>query len=180
MNYINTKTYVIILLLLLGCQSGSNTDYVPPTNEKEKQQKETMMEVNKRLVKKDSEIIESYVERVGWNMTETKTGLWYQIYEEGQGQKAKAGLNASIAYTVHLLDGTLCYKVNKENPKTFKIGQGGVEAGLEEGILMLREGSKARFIMPPHLAHGLLGDENKIPSRAIIIYDVTLLSLSEK
>jgi FKBP-type peptidyl-prolyl cis-trans isomerase len=52
-----------------------------------------------------------------------------------------------------------------------------VESGLEEGILLLREGDKAKFILPPHLAHGLLGDDNKIPARSIIVYDLELLSL---
>ena len=42
---------------------------------------------------------------------------------------------------------------------------------------MLKKGSKARFILPPHLAHGLIGDENRIPARAIIIYDIEVLSI---
>jgi FKBP-type peptidyl-prolyl cis-trans isomerase len=54
-----------------------------------------------------------------------------------------------------------------------------VESGLEEGILLLQEGDKARFIMPPHLAHGLIGDRDKIPARATIIYDLELVSLSD-
>ena len=43
----------------------------------------------------------------------------------------------------------------------------------------MHEGDKARFIMPPHLAHGLLGDNHKIPARAIIIYEVELIKLDE-
>jgi FKBP-type peptidyl-prolyl cis-trans isomerase len=69
--------------------------------------------------------------------------------------------------------------VDNDDPKTFLIGQGGVESGLEEGILLLQEGDKARFIMPPHLAHGLIGDRDKIPARATIIYDLELVSLSD-
>jgi FKBP-type peptidyl-prolyl cis-trans isomerase len=34
--------------------------------------------------------------------------------------------------------------------------------------------------MPPHLAHGLLGDENKIPPRSVIVYDLHLIDVSEK
>ena len=62
---------------------------------------------------------------------------------------------------------------------SFKVGFGGVESGLEEGVLLLRTGDKARFIMPPHLAHGLIGDGDCIPMRAIIIYDVELVRVSE-
>lgn len=167
-----------VFLLLISCKSKEG-DHVPPSSDGGEKKKETMMEINKYLVKKDSEIIESYVNRVGWDMTETESGLWYEIYDAGAGKEAKTGMQATISYTVKLLDGTVCYEVSEENPKSFLIGQGGVESGLEEGILLLQEGDKARFIMPPHLAHGLIGDDDKIPSRATIIYDLTLISLSE-
>ena len=62
--------------------------------------------------------------------------------------------------------------------KQFRIGQGGVESGLEEGVLLLlHEGDKATFIMPPHLAHGLPGDGNRIPARSIIVYEVELVKV---
>jgi FKBP-type peptidyl-prolyl cis-trans isomerase len=33
--------------------------------------------------------------------------------------------------------------------------------------------------MPPYLAHGILGDENKIPPRSIIVYDVEVLEIAD-
>ncbi len=48
------------------------------------------------------------------------------------------------------------------------------ETGKHE-VEMMREGEKARFIIPPHLAYGLLGDEKQIPARSIIVYEVELL-----
>jgi len=59
----------------------------------------------------------------------------------------------------------------------FEVGHGGVENGLEEGILMMKNKEKYRFIMPPHKAHGLLGDLNKIPARSTIIYYVEVLDI---
>ena len=171
--------FTFCVMFFISC-SNRKENHIPPSTDEKNDKKETMMEVNKYLVKKDSEIIESYVERLGWDMNETASGLWYEIYHKGSGRKANSGMEATISYTIKLLDGTLCYEVTSENPKTFLIGQGGVESGLEEGILLLQEGDKARFIMPPHLAHGLIGDDDKIPSRATIIYDLTLISLSEK
>jgi FKBP-type peptidyl-prolyl cis-trans isomerase len=168
-----------ITVWLFSCTGQNNGDHRPPSEKDATEDKKTLMEVNKYLVTKDSEIIESYVKRVGWDMTETKSGLWYEIYEHGSGPQAETGMNATITYTVSLLDGTICYRVDNDDPKTFLIGQGGVESGLEEGILLLQEGDKARFIMPPHLAHGLIGDRDKIPARATIIYDLELVSLSD-
>ena len=163
----------LILIMLSACKfNNEDSDKkvnVPDNN--------TLIEVNKILVDKDNELILKYIERHNWKMEQTRTGLWYMIYKKGTGEKAVTGKNATIDYRIELLDGTLCYESDNSDPKTFRVGQGGVESGLEQGILLLREGDEAKFIMPPHLAHGLLGDENKIPPRAIIVYDVKLIDI---
>ena len=41
----------------------------------------------------------------------------------------------------------------------------------------MKVGDKAKFIIPSHLAFGLLGDENKIPKRATLVYDVELIDV---
>ena len=142
-------------------------------------EKETLIKVNKYFVEKDAEIIESYVKRRNWQMEVTESGLWYMIYEKGYGPKATIGKVATIEYSITLLDGTVCYDSGNSGPKRFTIGRGGVEAGLEEGILMLRTGDKARFILPPHLAYGLLGDEEKILPRSAIVYELEVIDISD-
>ena len=101
------------------------------------------------------------------------------IYKHGKGIKSKTGQIALLNYKISLLDGTLCYSSDSLGTKSFAIGHGGVESGLEEGILLLHEGDKARFIMQPFKAHGLLGDMDKIPARSIIVYDIELLRLTK-
>ena len=140
---------------------------------------QTLIRVNKYLVKEDRERIESYIKRKGWHMTESPTGFWYEIYEKGNGPQAQSGWYATINYRVELLDGTLCYTSDSLGPKRFKINFANVESGLHQGIQLMHEGDKARFIFPPYLAHGLLGDENKIPPRAIIVYYVDLIKLEK-
>ncbi len=168
-----TYMMLISICLFAGCKS----EPADHTDEDLHESQEKLVEINKILVKKDAAKIAAFVERRGWNMTETQTGLWYVIYLKGNGAKAGPGQIATINYKISLLDGTECYSSDDTGPRQFKIGQGGVESGLEEGILLMHEGDKARFIMPPHLAHGLLGDNNKIPARAIIVYEVELIKL---
>ena len=165
----------IILFVLSAC-------YQPPKPEVEKANKEyreALIRVNKCLIKKDVELIERYVERRGWEMDRTPTGLWIMKYHKGEGRKVEKGKTVTISYTLELLDGTLCYRSDSLRPKSFRVGKGNVEAGLEEGILRLNVGDKARLIMPPHLAHGLIGDQNKIPSRSTLVYNLSVLSISE-
>jgi FKBP-type peptidyl-prolyl cis-trans isomerase FkpA len=175
---IQNKIHILIVVfLLLGISCKNNRDKEKHPRNKEEVKKQ-MEDVNRILIKKDHEQIKGYAARHGWKMVETETGLWYEIITEGNGRQAAKGLLATINYSVSLMDGTLCYSSQKKGPKTFLIGQGNVESGLEQAILLLKEGSKARFILPPHLAYGLPGDGDKIPSRSIIIYEVELISLS--
>lgn len=167
--------YIISVMLagfILSCNENSNKQ--KPSQEISNY-KRPLMEVNKTLVKKDMEIIEAYVKRRKWDMQITETGLWYMIYEHGTGDSVKSGEKVSISYKLYLLDGKLCYNSDSLGIKTFVIEKSDVERGLVEGVKLMRKGDKARLILPPHLAHGIPGDGNCIPNRAIIHYDIELL-----
>lgn len=129
------------------------------------------------MVEEDSEKIATFAEEKGWQMKKTESGLWYMIYENGKGKKAETRTVAVLEYALSLLNGTICYSSEQFGQKEFLIGHSDIEKGLEEGVLLMREGDKARFLMPPHLAHGLIGDGVCIPRRAIILYDVELVRI---
>ena len=162
-------------------KAGSQNDR-PAINPNE--HKESLIKANTIRVQKEDVEIDRFVKRHQWDMLETGTGLRYLIYYEEEGEEAttclpdrQAGKTAVINFKISLLDGTVCYSSENDGPKKFTIGQGGVESGLEEGILLLKVGDKAKFILPSHLAYGLLGDGNKIPSHAVNIYNVELIEL---
>jgi len=139
--------------------------------------KNSFVKVNKKLVKTEDEQINDLINRYGWKMNQTGTGLRYMIYKKGSGQKAERMKTAKINYSVSLITGDVCYSSKEEGPKDLLIGKSGEISGLEEGILLLRVGDKAKLIIPSHLAYGLLGDENKIPKRATLVYDIELLEI---
>jgi FKBP-type peptidyl-prolyl cis-trans isomerase len=135
-----------------------------------------MIEVNRIMLSKDKRRIEGYIEREQLDMHESPTGLWYSVQNPESGELIKPEMNVSLEYSVGLLDGMICYSSEKDGIKSFRVGRGGVESGLEEGILMMKAGGTAKFILPPHLAYGLPGDGACIPARAIIVYDIKVLS----
>jgi FKBP-type peptidyl-prolyl cis-trans isomerase FkpA len=143
------------------------------------QAKEQMVKANKGLVDIDQQRIEEFAKRHNLQMKVTETGMWYYIQTNESNEKATTGKIAHLKYQVSLLDGTVCYSSDSVGDMNFKIGQGGVESGLEEAVLMLKVGEKGIFIMPPHLAYGLLGDEKKIPPRSIIVYNAELINLTD-
>jgi len=167
---------ILIFTFLAACQNDNTHRRHLSKKELDKYDK-PLEAANRYLTLKDEERIVNYAKRRNWNMQKTESGLWYEIYEHGKGAKAKEGQIALLNYKISLLDGTLCYSSDSLGTKQFVIGHGGVESGLEEGILMLHIGDKARFIMPPFKAHGLLGDMKKIPARSIIVYELELLDL---
>ena len=191
-NYkMNSRLQIIIIVVLLcgtlGCRRYNTQSPGQDTAlATERAQKETLVHLNQQLVEKDASTIADYAQQNGWEMQTTQSGLWYMLYQNGQGEKAATGKIAEMNYSISLLDGTVCYSSDKLGTKSFRLGEGvvntglgmsAVEPGLEEGVLLMRVGDKARFIMPPHLAHGLSGDGGRIPKRTIILYDVELLSL---
>jgi FKBP-type peptidyl-prolyl cis-trans isomerase FkpA len=169
---------LLVLIVLTGCSCKEGN------NEEGRKSvvigKEDMVRANQFLVGKDMDLINAYIKRRNWQMDFTKTGLGFEIYENGSGSQVEKGSTITIDYTLSLLDGNICYSSDEDGPRSFRVGQGGVEAGLEEGVLMLREGDRARFILPPFLAHGLIGDQARIPPRAVIIYEVSVLKVSER
>jgi FKBP-type peptidyl-prolyl cis-trans isomerase len=166
---------LLAVLLLFQFCSGKKENRL--SEQEIREAEEALVGANRILVKKDRERIMAYVRRNNLTMKETQTGLWYGIERSGFGVKSHENALVTLKYKVSLLDGTVCYDSDSLGVKQFRLGKGGVESGLEEGVLLLRVGDKVTFIMPPHLAHGLQGDGNKIPPRSIIVYDVILLKV---
>lgn len=166
-----------ILIVMASCKSNKKPILKPYEKELFK---ENLVKANKGLINIDQEKIKEYADRRNWQMIKTESGMWYQIIQGNKqnSDSAKVGKIAHLKYTVSLLDGTLCYTSDSTGNMLFKIGHGGVEFGLEQAILLMKIGDKGRFIMPPHLAHGLLGDENKIPLRTTIVYQAELINLT--
>lgn len=164
---------VLGFLLLNSCTQSRTS------KNKQKVTREQLIAVNRMLVSRDSAIIAAYVAKEGLCLKLFPTGLWLLVDSTGQGAMARKGQIIELDYTLSLLDGTICYQSSDLGRKRFLVGQGGVEIGLEEAVLHLRQGDRAIVVMPPHLAYGLLGDDNKIPGHAIIRYDLTVVGLED-
>lgn len=163
----------VLSSLLISCRGKTRSEIVVPD-----QVRNDMTEMNRYFVQKDREIIQNYIERKDLSMKESSTGLWYLIKKDGSGELIKDNDKVTIAYECALLDGTTCYSSDVLGPKEIVPGKTGIEQGLYEGLRMLKPGAEAVFIIPPFLAHGLIGDGNKIPPRAILVYDIRVLAVN--
>jgi FKBP-type peptidyl-prolyl cis-trans isomerase len=167
----------ILVLAVFGISCGeAPKKQKAPLSENELEK--PLIEANKKIIKTERQQIDDYVARHSWEMDETGTGLLYRIYKKGDGEKADEGKTAHIKYSVSLLNGDQVYSSEELGSKSFRIGRGGVESGLEEGILLMRVGDRAKLILPSHLAFGLLGDQNKISGKTTLVYDLELMALN--
>jgi FKBP-type peptidyl-prolyl cis-trans isomerase len=108
----------------------------------------------------------------------TKSGLRYQIVQEGSGTTAEKNNTVSVHYKGQLIDGTVFDSSYKRNqPIEFKLGVGQVIPGWDEGVSLLKVGDKARFVIPSYLAYGSQGAGGVIPPNANLIFDVELVKI---
>lgn len=118
----------------------------------------------------------------GKDTLNTASGLEYIVVSKGAkgGARAANGKNVSVHYTGYLTDGTIFdSSVERGNPIKFKLGEGKVIPGWEEGIALMSVGDKMRLVIPSKLAYGERGAGGVIPPNATIIFDVELMDVTE-
>lgn len=163
-------------LLLASC--GNNNQEPAKQEINEALLKKQLQEVQKPSLVQEKDIIDSYVKQHQLQMQITGTGLRYQIIKTNPKGKPIVSMDiVTVKYKVSLLDGTVCYSSDTKGPKSFKVDFDNVEDGLHEGIKLLHDGEKALFLLPSHLAHGLTGDNNRIPPKSPVLYEIEVLSV---
>ena len=168
-------TLFIFLFVFASCNTD---DPKPPKQPTTAELKQHLAKANEDLVRVEEMDIENYIKRYKWNMEKLGSGLRYMVYEKGKGRPVELNTIVKYNYRTELLNGIECYSSDDNGPKQFLVGKGGVESGLEQAVLQLREGDRAKIILPSHLAFGLLGDDDCIPKKAVVIYDLEVLSVT--
>ena len=163
---------LIALLCLVSCEEKAPKQTKSISKGDMKSSMET---ANRYLVNEEEEDIENYIKRHGLEMISTGTGLRYQILKQNAGQRIEKGDKVALEYELHSIAGDLIYSSEKDGLKSFVVGNGEVESGLDEAMTYLHRGDLAKLIIPSHLAYGLHGDENQIPEYATLVYTIKVL-----
>jgi FKBP-type peptidyl-prolyl cis-trans isomerase len=169
--------YIAILFAsaLMGCNGCS--EQKPAAEVNYEQIQKDLIQARKAEHGAEMKKIHEFIEQKQWPMIQTPTGVHYWIYEQGGGVKAQMDNIVTMDYSIHLLDGTLCYKTDDFAHAAVLIGMDNVESGIHEVLLYMREGDRARVILPSHMAFGYTGDSNKIPQNASLLYDLKILEV---
>lgn len=136
---------------------------------------------------------DQYLADNGITTAPTETGLIFISKVQGTGKPAQAGKTVKVHYAGMLLNGTYfdtsieelakeqgLYDPRRDpyDPLEFVLGQGRVIKGWDEGIGMMKEGGKARLVIPSDIAYGA----NPRPGGPIkpystLVFDVELVEV---
>ena len=161
-----------MLLCFVSCEEKTPKQTNPISKSDMKRSMET---ANRYLVNEEEEDIENYIKRHGLNMISTGTGLRYQILKQNSDRRIEKGEEVTLEYELHSVAGDLLYSSEKDGLKSFIVGNGEVESGLDEAMTYLHRGDLAKLIIPNHLAYGFHGDEDQIPEYATLVYTIKVL-----
>jgi len=176
-----TKTFFLfstaIVLVLSACKE-------PPILEDEPAQsdavtdrliKEQFIKANQKLMNKENDQMDSYAKSHKMPFYRTSSGIRYFVYKpSAKGDSIRDSMRVEVDFEIRLLDGTLCYTSKSSGKKTIAVGHDDVESGIHKGLQYLKRGDKALLMIPSPLAHGVLGDFDKIPPQMPILLDVVI------
>ncbi len=169
--YYSTTVVMVLLITAPACKS-------PRERQPVQGDKEQLIQNQRQIIRDESDEIDRYVARRGLNMETTSTGLRYMILARGNSSAYVSDDNVvRFKYSVSLLDGSVVYNSDSTGAMELQVGKSEIASGLQEGLKYLRQGDKARFIIPSHLAYGLTGDGDKIKQYQVLIVDVHLLEV---
>lgn len=118
------------------------------------------------------------LDKLAAGFDQTDSGLRYKIIQKGSGAQAEKGKSVSVHYEGSLENGQVFdSSYRRKDPITFTLGIGQVIQGWDEGIALLKEGDKARFVIPSYLGYGERGAGGVIPPNATLVFDVELVKV---
>mgnify|MGYP005996736033 FL=1 len=106
----------------------------------------------------------------------TDSGLQYIVLKEGKGAQVMPTSQVKIHYHGTTIDGKVFDStVEKKKPYTARANQ--FIPGFNEGLAMMKEGSKYKFFIPQEIAYGVQQRGELIKPLSALIFEVEILEI---
>ena len=173
---------LMVTVMALFCSCNRIKPQIPSNTEDTDQTAQDLIAFNKLCIEDERREIDAYIDSVksqGEIFTHNEDGYWIRLVLEGpdSGNEITEGSNVAIAYSLELLDGTICSQSTDGNLRRFTVGKREVEKGLDIAVAGMHLGDEAELIIPYNMAHGVTGDRGCIPPRTPILYRFKIISV---
>lgn len=126
----------------------------------------------------EMQVLENYLRITSTKVEPTVSGLYFVSEEEGTGLQPQKGDLVSVHYTGAFTDGRpFDSSYERGKPFEFRIGANEVIEGWDEGIAMMKEGGKARLVIPSKLGYGDK-EYSVIPPYSTLVFELELLKVT--
>ncbi|MBK9290642.1 MAG: FKBP-type peptidyl-prolyl cis-trans isomerase [Bacteroidetes bacterium] len=133
---------------------------------------------NEKARKEEKEKLANYLRTNNITVAPKASGLYFIETEKGTGKAVESGKKVRVHYTLYNLSGKMIQSSKDSGqPFEFTVGQGQVIKGWDEALTYMREGGKARLILPSDIAYGGTDRGPDIPAFSTLVFDVEVLEV---
>lgn len=154
---------------------------ITPKAEFEAQQAEKRKEYEAMLsvykVAEDS-LLTDYIQKNKVKVKPTPSGLYFIKTTPGKGKLVTKGSVVKVHYKGLLIDGSeFDSSYQRGEPIELEVGKGQVIPGWDEALQLMKEGDKAKIIIPSKIAYGERGAGGVIPPYATLVFELEIVSV---
>ncbi|TAL42785.1 MAG: hypothetical protein EPN92_11160 [Chitinophagaceae bacterium] len=152
--------------------------------------REDEKKVKEALTQEEIKVVTDYLAKKNITATKTKSGAFVEIIEPGTGPFIDSGkiamtLYRGTSFSGKVFDSNMDTSMGRKiEPAPFRIGiagqPGGLTAGFDESLQLLKKGAKARFYIPSMLAYGPQPPTTDIKPFEHLIFDVEIKDVLDK
>jgi FKBP-type peptidyl-prolyl cis-trans isomerase len=135
-------------------------------------QQQRMLGVNERLMQSQAFLAENAKHK---GIVITKTGLQYEVLEQGKGTKPTILDMVVVSYREAKLNDDLSYTFAEGLKNETYALRGDIPEGWVELFLLMNKGGRYRVFLPPALGYGAAGLGEQILPNSLLITEFTLL-----
>ena len=116
----------------------------------------------------EKNMIQDFMAANGYEVDPTESGLYYIEHVAGTGDLISFGDHVQVFYKGYFLDGRVFDSNYGESPYGFRVPNEGLMDGWNDGIQLMRKGSKGTLIIPFDEAYGAEGSSNISPFMTLV------------
>ncbi len=169
----------ILAFAAISCQcsskqsNGEDHEHRPMTEEER-------MEVQRDFLRKERESIDAYIKDRNLKVERTGLGMYYTLIKDSSAaEMVETEDVVEYEYDISMLNGSVLFTSKQLGNGRIKIDKQDAEIGLHESLKKLGLGDKGLFILPSHLAFGVAGDQDRVPPKTALVYELKVVKIQK-